>query len=201
MPKHRMGTLPFLLFYICAIVTAAPPQNLRAPPSESSSYSDSKPRLNLTQTAANDTLLNLLPSSPPTNYSLSSITNSSANGIFPPDPAVLPTFDGDIVIFGEYNFSLSSIDLARVIEIASIDAIHHLQQEFTPPMPPLLYYREHYTFLALEVAPHLTWTRWAWALMPIGDFQKLVGAVSFDFEVALADLSSSLGTGRVRTTE
>ena len=199
MPKHRMGTLHFLLFYICAIVIVAPPLNLRAVLPESSSYSDSNLKLNLTQPAASDTLPNLFPSSPPTNFSISSITNSSASAGYPPDPAVLPTPGGDIVIFGDYNPSLSSIALARVIVLATLDAIHHLQQEFAPPMPPLLYYREHNAFLSLHVGPHLGWTRWAWALTPIGSFQKFVGAVSFDFEIALADLSGSLGTGRVRT--
>ena len=199
MPKHRMGTLQFLLFYICAIVIAAPPLKLKAPLPKSSSYSDSNLKLNFTQTAASDTLLNLFPSSPPTNFSILSITNSSANAGYPPDPAVLPTLGGDIVIFGDYNPSPSSIALARVIILATLDAIHHLRQEFTPPMPPLLYYREHNAFLSLQVGPHLTWTRWAWALTPIGNFQKFVGAVSFDFEIALADLSGSLGTGQVRT--
>ena len=68
-------------------------------------------------------------------------------------------------------------------------------------MPPLLYYSENDAFLTLQVGRQLTWTRWAWALTPIGDFQKFVGAISFNFEVALADLSGSLGTGRVRTLD
>lgn len=198
MTKHRMGTLRFLLFYVCAIVIAVPPLNLRAPLSESSSHTDSNLDLNLTQTAANDTLLNLFPSSPPTNISLSSITNFSANAGYPPDPFIVPTLVGDVVIFGYYNPSPSLHDLNAVVLLACEDAIQHLRQAFYTPMPPFISYRYRHAYLTMRPGPHMTWTRWAWALKVIGHFQANAGALSFEFEIAIAGLSGSLGTGQVR---
>ena len=199
MTKHKMETLRFLLFYICSIVIAAPPLNPRAPPSESSSYSDSNLAPNLTQTAANDPLLNLFPSSPSTKLSLSSITKSSVGAEVPPNPFVLPTTAGDVVIFGVYSPSPWASDLLRVVTQAADDAILHLVEAFAERMPPSLTYSDGYALLTLQVGPHLNWTRWACALKVIGIFQAGEGGVSFDFEIALDDLSESLGTGQLRT--
>ena len=200
MTKHRMGTLRFLLFYTCAIVIAAPPLNLKAPLSGSASYSDSVLGLNLTQTADNDTLLNLFPSPPPTNLSLSSIANSSAEVDFPPDPFDARTLAGDIIIFGVYRHSQWKSDLQGVILQAALDAGQHLFHARHEPMPPGLIYRRGYASLTLQVGPQLTWTRWAYALVNIGNFHTQVAPnLSFNFELALEDLSQSLGTGQVRT--
>ena len=200
MTKHRMGTLHFLLFYICAIVIAAPPLNLEAPPSKFASYSDSVLGRNLTQTADNETLLNTFPSPPPTNLSLSSVANSSVESEFPPDPFDARTLAGDIIIFGVYRHSQWTSDLQGVILQASLDAAQHLFHARHEPMPPGLIYRRGYASLTLQVGLQLTWTRWAYALVNIGNFHTQVAEnVSFNFELALEDLSQSLGTGQVRT--
>ena len=199
MTKHRMGTLRFLLFHICATAIAAPSLNLRAPPSEASSHGDSNLSLNLTQTTANDTMLNLFPSSPPTEFSLSSIANSSVEAGLPPDHYTVPTIAGDLVIFGAYTPSPRLSDLTRVVMLATEDAIWHLLQASPPPMPRALNYQEHFAIMTLRVGPHLTWIRWAWALKVIGNFQASVGGLSFDFDISLADFSGSIGIGRVRT--
>ena len=199
MTKHRMGTLRFLLFHICARVIAAPSLNLRAPSSAASSHGDSNLSLNLTQKTANDTILNLLPSSPLTEFSLSSIANSSVEAGLPPDHYTVPTLAGDLVIFGAYTPSPRLSDLTRVVMLATEDAIRHLLQALPPPIPRVLNYQEGFAIMTLRVGPQLSWIRWAWALKVIASFQASVGALSFDFEVSLADFSGWVGIGRVRT--
>ena len=200
MTKHRMGTLHFLLFYICAIVIAAPPLNLKAPPSGSSSYSENNLGLSLTQTAAYDTLLDLFPSSTPAKLPLSSITNSSVKVDLPPDPYILPTQAGDHVTFGRYSDSPYLSDLLKVVEIANEDAIQHSRSDEQEPMPEELNYRYGHASMHLLVRPRLTWTRWASALRQIVEFQRRAGSISFIFDISVLDLFQSLGFGQVRTS-
>ena len=194
-----MGTLRFILFYICALVIAAPPLNIKAPPPELASYSDSDLGLNLTQTAANDTLLNLFPSPPPTNISLNSIANPSAEADLPPDPFIVPTVDGCVIIFGTYRVSPWLSDLEGVILLAREDAIKHLIQTSREPMPPGLIYQHGHASLTLQVGPHLDWAMWLFALRQIHNFHTAEGGVSFNFAIDHEDELPPRGIGQVRT--
>ena len=199
--NHLTGRFRFLLFSLFTIVIAAPPLTLKAPPPESSSSSNKNTGLNLSQTAAYDALLNFFPSSSPTKLPLSSVTNTSANDHFPPDPYYLITEGGDFIQFGIYNSSSRLLDLQIIVSLARDDAIRHLNKATPGPMPPELKYQHGFAFFDFEIEPKLTWLRWGLVLRQIGNFQALAGIMSFNFRIFTAGFGEQLGWGQVRAYE
>lgn len=196
--NHLTGRFSVLLFCIYTIVIAAPPLNLGVPPPASSSSSDNNTGLSLSQTAAYDALLNSFPSPSPTKLPLSSLTNTSD---FPPDPYYLVTEAGDFVQFGVYDSSSHLLDLQIIVSLAREDAIQHLNKPTPAPMPPKIKYRRGFAFFDLEGKPNLTWLRWGYVLRQIGNFQALMGIMSFNFRIFTPQFVEQVGWGQVRAYE
>ena len=193
--NHLTGEFSVLLFCVFTTVIAAPPLTLQAPPPASSSSSDNNTGLNHSQTAAYDALLNFFPSPSSTKLPLSS------NSHFPPDPYYLVTEAGDFIQFGVYDSSSHLLDLQIIVSLAREDAIQHLNKPNPAPMPPKIKYRHGFAFFDLEGEPDLTWLRWGYVLRQIGNFQALMGIMSFTFRIFTARFEEQLGWGQVRAYE
>ena len=200
MKKQRMGTLSILFFYICALVIAAPPLTLKAPPSKSSLYSESNLGLNLTQSAAHDALLYHNPSPPSTKLPLSSITNASVSVDPIPDPWVLRTMNDDYVILGSFveRFLWEQADLTAVFVLAEQKATRRLSAESTHPIPGSLDYRCGAAQFFLEATQLLTWRRWAEVLVEFARFMPFfLHGKSFNFVITAPDGRTLVGNGYI----